>query len=345
MKTKTNIQTLKAMINANELETLRLATCGVQAYNVFDGQEYTNIISVEKRGGRYYFIDVVGNSALISRYHDAERVCGEFIALYNEELAVVREYIKAMKKHGKVAIKAALWSKFYDECEAQGVKAEYIEGSIIMVHTATEDYVVESHRLISGGNDEPKDETKADEPKADETKDAPKADARIAEELADVANDEQGNTMTAEDVELFAAQVSTPNAFVSACKVLAVRARQMFAKVGAVVKAVALKAWQGVGIALTFAATLCYFFAVAWSIGQIIDVLGIGGTWSAFLVFIPLLFTVGLDLMTYCMMWTMKAAGYIFRIKCYRENNYPARPVSIIGLMIKNANEGRACTR
>lgn len=58
------------------------------------------------------------------------------------------------------------------------------------------------------------------------------ADARIAEELADVANDEQGDTMTAEDVELFAAQVSTPNAFVSACKVLAVRARQMFAKAG-----------------------------------------------------------------------------------------------------------------
>lgn len=171
------------------------------------------------------------------------------------------------------------------------------------------------------------------------------ADARIAEELADVANDEQGETMTAEDVELFAAQVSTPNAFVSACKVLAVCARQMFAKVGAVVKAVALKVWQGVGIALTFAATLCYFFAVAWSIGQIIDALGIGGTWSAFLVFVPLLFTVGLDIMTYCMMWTMKAAGYIFRIKCYRENNYPARPVSIIGLMIKNANEGRACTR
>lgn len=117
------------------------------------------------------------------------------------------------------------------------------------------------------------------------------------------------------------------------------------AKVGAVVKAVVLKVWQGVGIALTFAATLCYFFAVAWSIGQIIDALGIGGTWSAFLVFVPLLFTVGLDIMTYCMMWTMKAAGYIFRIKCYRENNYPARPVSIIGLMIKNANEGRACTR
>lgn len=174
-KKLSNIETVKAMVNANELETLRLATWGVQAYNVFDGQEYTNIITVEKRGGRYYFIDVVGNSIIISRYHDAERVCGEFIEHYNEELAVVRQYIDVMKKYGKVTIKAALWSKFVDECNVQGVTAEYVEGSIQMVHTAAEDYVIETHRLVNGGEDEPKGDN---EPK-DETEGETVADVEL----------------------------------------------------------------------------------------------------------------------------------------------------------------------
>lgn len=171
------------------------------------------------------------------------------------------------------------------------------------------------------------------------------ADARITEELADVANDEQGDTMTAEDVELFAAQVSTPNAFVSACKVLAVRARQMFAKVAHGAKVATSKA-----VALA-AVVLCLAVGIGAMVGSMYVCGQVGEACEASGVVLPAALRIVLSvafLFTFVLDFSCWAELQIMRIfeKCHafagfggiyyrgEENGVFVRPFSVIGRLV-----------
>ena len=144
-----NIETLKAMINANDLEILTLSNTSVQVYNLNEGEEYVNIYKVEKVSGRYYMYDIAGRRYLICRQRDAEWFAGEFIGAYEAEGRIIANYINAMKKHGVVTINAAYWSRFSNECAAQGIDEEYVKNSMQYVQNGWQEYIVETHRLIT----------------------------------------------------------------------------------------------------------------------------------------------------------------------------------------------------
>lgn len=126
MKKQNNIQTLKELVNNTISERVELATRGAQAYNIANGEEYAVITEFAKINGRYYFIDRQGRRFLASRYDRAEWLAGEMLEVIENDEAAAKAAADQVKKSGSAYVRASLLSRFFDECDARGVKVESV---------------------------------------------------------------------------------------------------------------------------------------------------------------------------------------------------------------------------
>ena len=117
MKKSTNIAALKALVNNNVLDRVKLRVNGVQAYNIAEGEEYTVIVKYAKQRGRYYFVDRDGRRFLASQYDRAEFVAGEMLAVIAEDRAAAKHAAEQVKAHGSVFVCASLLDLFFEECD------------------------------------------------------------------------------------------------------------------------------------------------------------------------------------------------------------------------------------
>lgn len=122
MKKHTNIEILKAMVNANVMERMELRLNGVQAYNLAEGEEYTVIVAYVKQGGRYYFIDRDGRRFLASRYDRAEFVAGEMLEVIAHDRAAAESAADQVERAGFVLVCADLLALFFEACDRRGIQ-------------------------------------------------------------------------------------------------------------------------------------------------------------------------------------------------------------------------------
>ena len=121
MKKQINISVLKELVNNNVMERVELYTRGVQAYNIFDGEEYNVIIAFAKQGGRYYFIDRDGRRFLASRYYRAEFVAGEMLEVIANDSAAAQNAADQVEASGSVLVCADLLPIFFEECDRRNI--------------------------------------------------------------------------------------------------------------------------------------------------------------------------------------------------------------------------------
>lgn len=121
MKKITNIQTLKAMLNASALERVECKMYGVQAYNLVEGEEYTVIVAYIKQGNRYYFVDREGRKFLASRYNRAEEVAAEILSRVTSAEQYVDERVTELQEKGETSVKIELLPEFFAACDYIGI--------------------------------------------------------------------------------------------------------------------------------------------------------------------------------------------------------------------------------
>lgn len=126
MKKNNNIKQLKAMVNADYLETVECVKYGVQAYNI-SANEYEVIVKFVKENGRYYFVDRKGNKYLVSRYDRAELVARDILdnLRYAEETAY--KYVCALEEKKQISVESAYVPMFFDFCDLFGFDVESVE--------------------------------------------------------------------------------------------------------------------------------------------------------------------------------------------------------------------------
>ena len=168
MKKNNNIKQLKAMVNADYLETVECVKYGVQAYNI-SANEYEVITKFVKENGRYYFVDCKGNRYLASRYDRAELVAREILdnLKYAEETAY--KYVCALEEKKQIAVESAYIPRFFDFCDLFGFDVESVE-----MHFHDNGEVFTVYRLKSeetAKDNAQSEETAADEQDGEETED------------------------------------------------------------------------------------------------------------------------------------------------------------------------------
>ena len=168
MKKNNNIEQLKEMVNANDMEVIECVKYGVQAYNI-SANEYEVITKFAKVNGRYYFIDLDGNKYLASRYDRAELVARDILdnLKYAEETAY--KYVCALEEKKQIPVESAYIPLFFDFCDLFGFDVESVE-----MHFHDNGEVFTVYRLKSeetAKDDAQSEETEADEQDGEETED------------------------------------------------------------------------------------------------------------------------------------------------------------------------------
>ena len=168
MKKNNNIEQLKEMVNANDMEVIECVKYGVQAYNI-SANEYEVITKFAKVNGRYYFIDRDGNKYLASRYDRAELVARDILdnLKYAEETAY--KYVCALEEKKQIPVESAYIPLFFDFCHLFGFDVESVE-----MHFHDNGEVFTVYRLKSeetAKDDAQSEETEADEQDGEETED------------------------------------------------------------------------------------------------------------------------------------------------------------------------------
>lgn len=173
MKKNNNIKQLKAMVNADYLETVECVKYGVQAYNI-SVNEYEVITKFVKENGRYYFVDRKGNRYLASRYDRAELVARDILdnLKYAEETAY--EYVCNLEQKKQISVESAYVPKFFEFCDLFGFNVESVE---FRFHDNGEVFTV--YRLKS-------EQTAQDDAQIEET-------AAAEQDGEETENNEQGN--------------------------------------------------------------------------------------------------------------------------------------------------------
>lgn len=113
MKKETNLQKLKAMVNASFFNAVKCRQYGVQAYNVEPGKEYNVIFFVEKINHRFYFVDGDGARFPVSRTPDAERIAQEIIERKEWESIYLAERADELFRSGHTSVLGGLIYDFH----------------------------------------------------------------------------------------------------------------------------------------------------------------------------------------------------------------------------------------
>ena len=275
MKKNNNIQQLKEMVNANDMEVIECVKYGVQAYNI-SANEYEVITKFAKVNGRYYFIDRDGNKYLASRYDRAELVARDILdnLKYAEETAY--KYVCALEEKKQIPVESAYIPLFFDFCDLFGFDVESVE-----MHFHDNGEVFTVYRL-----------------KSEQTaKDDAQSDNSAADEQQDSENEEQQDS---ENEESTAA--CEPSMFAGILAKVKSGARKVCEKV-ALIMAFALV------VVVTFAA----LFGMVYFLPDLLDLFGIEcGSWAAIALSLLLFCTVIMDACVFVELNTMAAIDYLF---------------------------------
>ena len=197
MKKNNNIQQLKEMVNANDMEVIECVKYGVQAYNI-SANEYEVITKFAKMNGRYYFVDCDGNKYLASRYDRAELVARDILdnLRYAEETAY--KYVCALEEKKQISVESAYTPLFFDFCDLFGFDVESVE-----MHFHDNGEVFTVYRLKS--EQTAKDDAQSDNSAADEQQDSENEESTAACEPSMFAGIlAKAETMTAKVKAFFA---------------------------------------------------------------------------------------------------------------------------------------------
>lgn len=156
MKKITNIQTLKAMVNASALERVECKMYGVQAYNLVEGEEYTVIVAYIKQGNRYYFVDREGRKFLASRYNRAEEVAAEILDRVAAAEQYAYERANELQEKGETSVNIELLPEFFAACDYIGITPVQVAAHF---HDNGDGYNVYRLAADDNGNDTEQDNT------------------------------------------------------------------------------------------------------------------------------------------------------------------------------------------
>ena len=300
MKKNNNIQQLKEMVNANDMEVIECVKYGVQAYNI-SANEYEVITKFAKVNGRYYFIDRDGNKYLASRYDRAELVARDILdnLKYAEETAY--KYVCALEEKKQISVESAYTPLFFDFCDLFGFDVESVE-----MHFHDNGEVFTVYRLKS-------EETAKDDAQSEETE----ADEQDGEETEDNENGE--NAAACEPSKLAVILAKMKNGARKVCEKIATVA--FFA--GAVTAAF-LALYVAI-VGLTALLDVCGIE---------------GGSWEAVTLSVLLLFTVIMDFCVFIELNTMALLSKLFKVEDFdgRIMRF-TRPFSVMYQLIKQSRE------
>lgn len=113
MKKETNLQKLKALVNASAFEEVKCRQYGVQVYNLENGKEYNVIFSIEKINHRFYFVDRDGAKFPVSRTPDAECIAQEIIERKEWEVNYLSERADELFRVGHTSVLGGLIYEFH----------------------------------------------------------------------------------------------------------------------------------------------------------------------------------------------------------------------------------------
>ena len=300
MKKNNNIQQLKEMVNANDMEVIECVKYGVQAYNI-SANEYEVITKFAKVNGRYYFIDRDGNKYLASRYDRAELVARDILdnLKYAEETAY--KYVCALEEKKQIPVESAYIPLFFDFCDLFGFDVESVE-----MHFHDNGEVFTVYRLKS-------EETAKDDAQSEETA----ADEQDGEETED--NEKGENAAACEPSKLSVILAKMKNGARKVCEKVATVA--FFA--GAVTAAF-LALYVAI-VGLTALLDVCGIE---------------GGSWEAIALSVLLLFTVIMDFCVFVELNTMALLSKLFKVENFdgRIMRFTS-PFSVAYQLIKQSRE------
>ena len=300
MKKNNNIQQLKEMVNANDMEVIECVKYGVQAYNI-SANEYEVITKFAKVNGRYYFIDRDGNKYLASRYDRAELVARDILdnLKYAEETAY--KYVCALEEKKQIPVESAYIPLFFDFCDLFGFDVESVE-----MHFHDNGEVFTVYRLKS-------EETAKDDAQSEETA----ADEQDGEETED--NEKGENAAACEPSKLSVILAKMKNGARKVCEKVATVA--FFA--GAVTAAF-LALYVAI-VGLTALLDVCGIE---------------GGSWKAIALSVLLLFTVIMDFCVFVELNTMALLSKLFKVENFdgRIMRFTS-PFSVAYQLIKQSRE------
>lgn len=304
MKKNNNIKQLKAMVNADYLETVECVKYGVQAYNI-SANEYEVITKFVKENGRYYFIDRKGNRYLASRYDRAELVARDILdnLKYAEETAY--EYVCNLEQKKQISVESAYVPKFFEFCDLFGFNVESVE---FRFHDNGEVFTV--YRLKS-------EQTAQDDAQIEET-------AAAEQDGEETENNEQGNE---NDENAAACEPSKLSGILAKVKG---SARKVCEKVATV-------AFFAGSVTAAFIA----LYVAIVGLTALLDVCGIeGGSWEAIALSVLLLFTVIMDFCVFVELNTMALLSKLFKVENFdgRIMRF-TRPFSVAYQLIKQSRE------
>lgn len=113
MRKETNLQKLKAMVNASAFEEVKCRQYGVRVYNIEAGKEYNVIFSIEKINHRFYFVDHDGVKFPVSRTPGAERIAQEIIERKEWEVDYLSERADDLFRVGRTSVLGGLIYDFH----------------------------------------------------------------------------------------------------------------------------------------------------------------------------------------------------------------------------------------
>ena len=300
MKKNNNIEQLKEMVNANDMEVIECVKYGVQAYNI-SANEYEVITKFAKVNGRYYFIDRDGNKYLASRYDRAELVARDILdnLKYAEETAY--KYVCALEEKKQIPVESAYIPLFFDFCDLFGFDVESVE-----MHFHDNGEVFTVYRLKS-------EETAKDDAQSEETE----ADEQDGEETEDNENGE--NAAACEPSKLSGILAKMKNGARKVCEKVATVA--FFS--GAV-----MAAFLALYVAIVGLTALLDVCGIE------------GGSWEAMALSVLLLFTVIMDFCVFVELNTMALFSKLFKVEDFdgRIMRF-TRPFSVVYQLIKQSRE------
>lgn len=270
---KNNIKQLKAMVNADYLETVECVKYGVQAYNI-SANEYEVITKFVKENGRYYFVDRKGNKYLASKYDRAELVARDILdnLRYAEETAY--KYVCTLEEKKQIPVESAYVPMFFDFCDLFGFVVESVE-----MHFHDNGEVFTVYRLKS-------EQTAQDDAQSEET-------------AADEQDSEDGEQQSENDEN---AAVCEPSKLAGILEKVKDGARKVCEKVALIM-----------ALVLVMVVTFTALFGLIYFIPDLLDLLGIEcGSWAAVALSLLLFFTVIIDSCVFIELNTMAAIDYFF---------------------------------
>ncbi len=276
MKKNNNIKQLKAMVNADYLETVECVKYGVQAYNI-SANEYEIITKFVKENGRYYFVDRKGNRYLASRYDRAELVAREILDNIKHADATAYEYVCNLEQKKQISVESAYVPKFFDFCDLFGFNVESVE---FRFHDNGEVFTVYRLKCEQTAQDDAQsEETAADEQDGEET---------------------ENNEQDSENEENAAA--CEPSRLAGILEKVKSGARKVCEKVALIM-----------ALAFVMVVTFAALFGMVYFLPDLLDLFGIEcGSWAAIALSLLLFCTVIMDVCVFVELNTMAAIDYLF---------------------------------